>query len=195
MQTFASSRQQLRTHGDATVGELVICEARSYALEHLTQDEVTSMCTVDKTRSPPTRRTLRRTSAIASVVLAVAAAAALTPATGSAQQRGNAQRPVEEGAATLEQLTERVTALERLVASLDTRLAVVQESARPPPEPNGRPAALRIDDLERQMAQLRLDLSRLQTSVDSAARAAENAQRSATQAENTARDALFRASR
>lgn len=151
------------------------------------------MCTVDKTHSPDMRHAARRMKAIASVVLAVAAAAALAPETSSAQQRGNAERSAAEGAATLEQLTERIAALEKLVASLDTRLAVVQESARPPPEPNGRPAALRIDDLERQMAQLRLDLGRLQTSVDSAARTAESAQRTATQAENTARDALFRA--
>ena len=153
------------------------------------------MCTVDRTRllaRKHARRTAAgRATAIASVPTAVAFAAALATGTSGAQPRGGAAQPTaDEEASPLEALTERVTALERLVASLDTRFSALQAAPRPP-EP-GLSAAQRIDDLERQVAQLRLDLQRLQTSVDSAQRTAEGAQRSATQAENTAREALFR---
>lgn len=159
------------------------------------------MCTVDKTseaRPTAPRRTRMPMTVIVSALLACAATATLAPQTSCAQGRGNASdnanQAAEDEVVTLEGLAGRVAALERMVARIDNRLSVVQDAVRPPPEPDARPAALRIDDLERQIAQLRLDLQRVQTSVESAARTADNAQRSATQAENTARDALFRAS-
>jgi hypothetical protein len=135
----------------------------------------------------------RRTVLSASALLAIAAAAAAVAPATYAQPPGNPiQQPQQERADAVERLTDRVAALERFVASMDTRFSAAQEMTRLPEF--GRPVAIRIDTLERQVAQLTLDLQRLQSAVDRAMRAADNAQRSALQAESSARDALFRAS-
>lgn len=143
------------------------------------------------------RREFRRLRFPAAVLVSVVAvAAALVPYATYAQPPANGdapERPSEQDVAeSMEQLRGRVAALERLVASIDTRFAA-REAARPPLQA-GQPVPVRLDDLERQMAQITLDVQRLQTLVDNAMRTAENAQRAAMQAENIARDAQFRAS-
>jgi len=89
-------------------------------------------------------------------------------------------------------LDERVAALERMVATLDTRLDI-----RTAPAPAGadRDFALtsRIERLEAALDRLTLDLQRVERMADNAMREASDARRSAMNAENAARNAEMRA--
>ena len=89
-------------------------------------------------------------------------------------------------------LDERVAALERMVATLDTRLDIRTAPAPPGAE---RDFALmsRIERLEAALDRLTLDLQRVERMADNATREASDARRSAMSAENAARDAAMRA--
>ena len=89
-------------------------------------------------------------------------------------------------------LDERVTALERQVARLDTRFGIENASRPGVTERSGNLAA-RIDDLERSLARLTADLQRVQQRADDAWRTANQAERDAQAAQQTARDAALRA--
>jgi hypothetical protein len=89
-------------------------------------------------------------------------------------------------------LDERVAALERMVATLDTRLDIRTAPAPAGPE---RDFALtsRIERLEAALDRLTLDLQRVERMADNAMREASDARRSAMSAESAARDAAMRA--
>jgi hypothetical protein len=110
--------------------------------------------------------------------LAICAAASLALPT-LAQQPLDRQR-----APTLE---ERVTALEASLATLDTRLQL--ERSRVGDDPGQTELALtgRVQNLERLVERLTIDVQRAQRTAEDAARAAGAAQRTAEQA---SRDAL-----
>ena len=88
-------------------------------------------------------------------------------------------------------LGERVTALERAVTSLDTRLAA-RTTGFPPAGDGNDSLAQRVADLERSIAMLRTDLQRADRTAANALRAASDAQRAAALAERLARDAATR---
>lgn len=99
------------------------------------------------------------------------------------QSSALAQQPVP--------LDERVAALERMVATLDTRLDI-----RTAPAPAGAgdfALTSRIERLEAALDRLTLDLQRVERMADNAMREASDARRSAMSAENAARDAAMRA--
>jgi hypothetical protein len=87
-------------------------------------------------------------------------------------------------------IEQRLGALERAVATLDTQLSL--EIARP--EGGGANMSLeaRIAALERTVDRLATDVQRAERLADSAARAASDAQRDAMRAEQSARDAAMR---
>jgi phage shock protein A len=117
---------------------------------------------------------------------AVTAALALATSIGA---HGQETGRVDPQPATLE---ERVEALERLVASLDTRLEARTTGAR---ERGGLPETLlaqRIEQLERTVAAIRSDIQRIERTAELATRAASDAQRTAAAAERAARDAASR---
>ena len=87
-------------------------------------------------------------------------------------------------------LEERVEALERAVASLDTRLEARTTGVRP--SGGNDSLAQRVIDLERTIMALRTDLQRVDRTAANAARAATDAQRTAALAERIARDAATR---
>ena len=89
-------------------------------------------------------------------------------------------------------IDERVTALERQLASLDTRFGI--RSAADPAGTADRDNALsaRVAALERTLERLTVDLQRVERQADNALREAGEAQRSALDAERTARDAASR---
>lgn len=91
-------------------------------------------------------------------------------------------------ATTIEQ---RLNALERAVATLDTQLA--REITRPSAA-GGSAIALesRVTSLERTVERLAMDIQRAERLAESASRAASDAQRDAMRAEQTARDAAMR---
>ena len=88
-------------------------------------------------------------------------------------------------------IDERVTALERQLASLDTRFG---RSAADPAGTADRDNALtaRVAALERTLERLTVDLQRVERQAGDALREAGEAQRSALDAERTARDAASR---
>jgi len=99
-------------------------------------------------------------------------------------------------------LEDRVTALERGLASVTTRFDI-RESAVPPSQSGVQNAAAfesRLSNLERSIGQLQQQLQSAQRAADSAQRAADSASRDATDArriaqsaEGLARDAMLRA--
>jgi hypothetical protein len=112
-------------------------------------------------------------------VAAAAAAAVFTLANAQAPQR-----PL-----TVE---DRVAALERQVATLDTRAGL--NSTALPGGANDRDYALtsRIDQLQQAMDRLATDVQRVERLADNAARDASQAQREAMYAQQAARDAANR---
>ena len=133
----------------------------------------------------------RLTAAVGLVYLSFAAA---QPPAQPPQQAQPGARPL-----TLE---ERVTALERGLASVTTRFDI-RESAVPPSQGGSQNMGAfesRVSNLERTIGQLQQELQSVQRAADSAQRAAESAsrdagdaRRTAQSAESTARDALLRA--
>jgi methyl-accepting chemotaxis protein len=88
-------------------------------------------------------------------------------------------------------LEERVTALERQVARLDTRFE--RESAvRPATADNNATLAARINQLERSLERLAADMQRVQRQADDASRAASQAARDAQSAQQLAREVSMR---
>jgi hypothetical protein len=96
----------------------------------------------------------------------------------------------QDGPAPPTTIEQRLSALERAVATLDTQLSL--EIARP--DAGGANASLesRLAALERTIDRLTTDLQRAERMADSAARAASDAQRDAMRAEQSARDAAMR---
>jgi hypothetical protein len=117
---------------------------------------------------------------------AVMAGLALAASTGAHSQEAGR---VDGGPATLE---ERVETLERLVASLDTRLEARTGGARESGALNEMLLAQRVEQLERVLAAIRSDLQRVERTAELAMRAADDAQRTAAAAERAARDAASR---
>ena len=97
-----------------------------------------------------------------------------------------AQEPIPRRAPTLE---ERVAALERSLASLDTRLGLERSRAGDDAGQTELALSGRIQALERTVDRLAADVQRVQRTADDALRAAGAAQRTAEQA---ARDARLR---
>ena len=89
-------------------------------------------------------------------------------------------------------LAERVTALERQVARLDTRFGI-ESATRPGVNQQGGNLVAKVDDLERSIARLAADLQRVQRQADDASRTANQAARDAQTAQQMARDAAMRA--
>ena len=92
-------------------------------------------------------------------------------------------------------LEDRVTALERGLASVTTRFDI-RESAVPPSQSGVQNAAAfesRLSNLERSIGQLQQQLQSAQRAADSASRDATDARRIAQSAEGLARDAMLRA--
>ena len=99
----------------------------------------------------------------------------------------SAQEP--QRAPTIE---ERIVALERNLAAIETRFGV--ESTRAP-DLGGESAAglaARVDAVERSAERLATDLQRIERLADTAARDAAQARRDATAAQQAARDAALR---
>lgn len=88
-------------------------------------------------------------------------------------------------------LAERVAALERQVARLDTRTGI-ESATRPAVTVQAGNLVARIDALERSVASLGAYLDRVQRQADDALRAATQAQRDAQAAQQTARDVAMR---
>ncbi len=91
-------------------------------------------------------------------------------------------------------LEERVTALERGLASVTTRFDI-RESATPPSQSGLQNTAAfesRLSNLERLVDRLQQEMQSVQRAADNAQRTADSASRTAQSAENTARDALLR---
>jgi ABC-type branched-subunit amino acid transport system substrate-binding protein len=88
-------------------------------------------------------------------------------------------------------LAERVAALERQVARLDTRTGI-ESAIRPGVTEQGGNLVARIDALERSMVALNTYLDRVQRQADDALRAATQAQRDAQAAQQAARDVAMR---
>lgn len=109
-----------------------------------------------------------------------ALAIALAPCSAYAQQGGGAPTTVEQ----------RLAALERAVATLDTQLSL--EIARPEAGGANMTLEARVAALERTVDRLATDVQRAERLADSAARAASDAQRDAMRAEQSARDAAMR---
>jgi hypothetical protein len=88
---------------------------------------------------------------------------------------------------------ERIVALERQLASLETRFGL--ESTRPPNLAGETPAGLaaRVDAVERSVERLASEVARVARVADNAARDASQAQRDASAAQQAARDAALRA--
>ena len=126
-------------------------------------------------------------------------AAAQPPTQPSQAQPPGAQQLPGARPPTLE---ERVTALERGLASVTTRFES-RESQVPPSQSGAQGAAAfesRVSSLERSIGQLQQQIMSAQRAADSAQRAADSAardagdaRRTAQSAESTARDALLRA--
>jgi len=96
---------------------------------------------------------------------------------------GYAQPPAERP------IDERVTALEREITRVVTRVDLREAAASP-----GATTALaaRVTELERTLARLTTDVQRVERQADSALREATAAQRAAQDAERLARDAATR---
>jgi hypothetical protein len=108
-----------------------------------------------------------------------------------------AQPPAPQAGQRPPTIEERVTALERDVASVRTRFELRESQQIAAPSSALEP---RVTSLERTLERLAMDLQRVermadnaQRQADSAARAADYAQRSAQDAERIARDAQLRA--
>lgn len=90
---------------------------------------------------------------------------------------------------------ERVERLERELAGLETRFEA-RTTARPSAADGparGVTLSTRVDELERRVAQLASDLTRVERQAAAALREASQARRDATAAERIARDAQLRA--
>jgi uncharacterized protein DUF3359 len=113
-----------------------------------------------------------------STLAATGAALALLTLAGAQEPR----QPVEE----------RIGALERAVATLDTRLGL--RSAAEPVGSADRDYALtaRVDSLQTSIDRLANDIQRVERMADNAMREASEARREAMNAERTARDAMMR---
>jgi chromosome segregation ATPase len=91
-------------------------------------------------------------------------------------------------------IQDRLEALERLVVTLDTRLAnqpTIPAGSRTALD-SGVPLSSRLDRIERELSSLTMTLQRLERQVDTALRQAGQAERRAEQAERQARDAANR---
>ena len=130
---------------------------------------------------------------MAAVALVYLSFAAAQPPAQPTQAQPGARPPT---------LEERVTALERGLASVTTRFDI-RESAVPASQSGSQNMGAfdsRVSNLERTLGQLQQELQSVQRAADSAQRAAESAsrdagdaRRTAQSAESTARDALLRA--
>jgi septation ring formation regulator EzrA len=103
---------------------------------------------------------------------------------------GFAQQPKQQR--TVEQ---RLSGLERQVASLETRLGVRTEPGAPSSAAiavQKQATAQRIAQLEQRLSSLTAEVKRVERQADAAMRAANQAQRDATQAQQMARDAARR---
>lgn len=89
---------------------------------------------------------------------------------------------------------ERLSTLERQLASLQTQFGVRSTIPREPPESAIRAQAVsgRVDQLERRLEALTADVKRIDQQADAAMREAFQAQRRAMLAEQLARDAASR---
>jgi hypothetical protein len=87
-------------------------------------------------------------------------------------------------------IEQRLGALEKAVATLDTQLSL--EIARPDAGGVNMSLEARVAALERTVDRLATDVQRAERLADSAARAASDAQRDAMRAEQSARDAAMR---
>lgn len=94
------------------------------------------------------------------------------------------ERSASDDPPTLEQ---RVAALEREVARLDTRLDNRTIGRGQPGAGDVSVLVRRIDQLERSIGMLRSDVARIERSAEAAQRIASDAQRRAAAAENAAR--------
>jgi len=110
--------------------------------------------------------------------LAFCTAASLVVVALAQQPRGQQPGPTVE---------ERVSALEASLASLDTRLQLERTRVGDDAGQNELALAGRVQNLERLVERLTIDVQRVQRTADDAARAAGAAQRTAEQAQ---RDAL-----
>lgn len=88
---------------------------------------------------------------------------------------------------------DRIAALERQLASLETRFGL--ESTRPPNLAAETPAGLaaRVDAVERSVDRLASEVARVARVAENAAREAAEARRDASAAQQAARDAALRA--
>jgi len=131
-----------------------------------------------------------------------AVAAALVYLSFAAAQPSAQPSPQSQPGVRPPTLEDRVTALERGLASVTTRFDI-RESAVPPSQSGVQNAAAfesRLSNLERSIGQLQQQLQSAQRAADSAQRAADSASRDATDArriaqsaEGLARDAMLRA--
>jgi hypothetical protein len=138
----------------------------------------------------------------AKVTAGFAAAAALVYLSFAAAQPPAQPSPQSQLGARPPTLEDRVTALERGLASVTTRFEI-RESAVPPSQSGVQNAAAfesRVSNLERSIGQLQQELQSVQRAADNAQRAADSASRDATDsrriaqsAESLARDAMLRA--
>lgn len=125
-------------------------------------------------------------------VTVVTAFLAAASSFNAAAQQG-AEREAERDRREELTLEERVAALERAVASLDTRLdARTVGRSEDVPAPGAAALEQRVAQLERTLAMLRADIDRIARTADTALRTATDAQRTAAIAEREARNAASR---
>ncbi len=101
----------------------------------------------------------------------------------------------QEGAPEEPTVEERVTRLERELAGLETRFdlrAAAAAQGRADGPPRGVTVSTRVEELERRVAELRMDLTRVERQAAAALREASQARRDAATAERIARQSALR---